>query len=126
MAAAYPASKAAVIAIRGDRQGRRLLGVSSLHRPAVIETPILTGLSQHHIDYMVERIPLGGLTRWRARCFLASEDLVLDRGDLRHLRRARDVLMLHFRYLTPEGTSMAPRTRRRSSPPSRSRVGRPA
>ena len=27
--------------------------------PAVIETPILEGMSQEHIDYMVERIPMG-------------------------------------------------------------------
>jgi 3-oxoacyl-[acyl-carrier protein] reductase len=27
--------------------------------PAVIQTPILNGITQEHIDYMVERIPMG-------------------------------------------------------------------
>jgi 2-dehydro-3-deoxy-L-rhamnonate dehydrogenase (NAD+) len=61
MAAAYSASKAAVIALTkaiGKDVARSGVLVNCV-APAVIETPILDGLSQHHIDYMVERIPMG-------------------------------------------------------------------
>jgi 3-oxoacyl-[acyl-carrier protein] reductase len=61
MAAAYSASKAAVMALTkaiGKDVARSGVLVNCV-APAVIETPILTGLSQHHIDYMVERIPMG-------------------------------------------------------------------
>ena len=110
MAAAYSASKAAVIAMT-KAIGKDVAGSGVLVNciaPAVIETPILTGLSQHHIDYMVERIPLGRMGKAdevaALACFLAQRGpLVLDRRDLRHLRRAGDVLMLRFRYLTSEG-----------------------
>src|SRR6266702_6590032 len=61
MAGAYSSSKAAVIAITKaigkDVAGSGVL-VNSI-APAVIETPILADLSQNHVDYMVERIPLG-------------------------------------------------------------------
>src|ERR1044071_7781522 len=81
MAAAYSASKAAVIAMTKSI-GKDVAGTGVLVNciaPAVIETPILTGLSQHHIDYMVERIPLGrrgqpGEVATLA-CFPASEDV---------------------------------------------------
>ena len=61
MAAAYSASKAAVIALTkaiGKDLARTGVLVNCI-APAVIETPILDGLSQEHIDYMVERIPMG-------------------------------------------------------------------
>src|SRR4029078_13089364 len=61
MAAAYSASKAAVIAMT-KAIGKDVAGSGVLVHciaPAVLETPIISGLSQHHIDYMVERIPLG-------------------------------------------------------------------
>jgi 2-dehydro-3-deoxy-L-rhamnonate dehydrogenase (NAD+) len=61
MAAAYSASKAAVIALTKSI-GKDLAGTGVLVNcvaPAVIETPILAGLSQEHVDYMVSRIPLG-------------------------------------------------------------------
>jgi 3-oxoacyl-[acyl-carrier protein] reductase len=61
MAAAYSASKAAVMALTkaiGKDVARSGVLVNCV-APAVIETPILDGLSQHHIDYMVERIPMG-------------------------------------------------------------------
>ncbi len=86
MAAAYSASKAAVIALT-KAVGKDVAGTGVLVNciaPAVIETPILTGLSQHHIDYMVERIPLGrmgtaeevaNLVAW-----LASEDCSFSTG----------------------------------------------
>ncbi len=86
MAGAYSASKAAVIAMT-KAIGKDVAGTGVLVNciaPAVIETPILEGLSQHHIDYMVERIPLGrmgtadevaALVAW-----LASEDCSFSTG----------------------------------------------
>ena len=86
MATAYSASKAAVIAMT-KAVGKDVAGTGVLVNciaPAVIETPILTGLSQHHIDYMVERIPLGrmgtaeevaNLVAW-----LSSEDCSFSTG----------------------------------------------
>jgi 3-oxoacyl-[acyl-carrier protein] reductase len=61
MAAAYSASKAAVIALTkaiGKDVARTGVLVNCV-APAVISTPILDGLSREHIDYMVERIPMG-------------------------------------------------------------------
>jgi NAD(P)-dependent dehydrogenase (short-subunit alcohol dehydrogenase family) len=86
MAAAYSASKAAVIALTKSI-GKDLAGTGVLVNciaPAVIETPILEGLSQEHVDYMVERIPLGrmGTPEEVARlvCWLASEDCSFSTG----------------------------------------------
>jgi len=86
MAAAYSASKAAVIAMT-KAIGKDVAGSGVLVNciaPAVIETPILEGLSQHHIDYMVERIPLGRMGRAdevaALACFLASEELSFSTG----------------------------------------------
>jgi len=86
MAAAYSASKAAVIGVTKSI-GKDLAGTGVLVNciaPAVIETPILAGLSQHHIDYMVERIPLGRMGKAEEvatlACFLASEDLSFSTG----------------------------------------------
>ena len=61
MAAAYSASKAAVIGMTKSL-GKDLATTGVLVNciaPAVIATPILQQLSQEHVDYMVERIPLG-------------------------------------------------------------------
>ena len=61
MAPAYSASKAAVIAL-AKVLGKDLAQTGVLVNcvaPAVIETPILDGLTPEHVDYMVERIPLG-------------------------------------------------------------------
>jgi NAD(P)-dependent dehydrogenase (short-subunit alcohol dehydrogenase family) len=86
MAGAYSASKAAVIAMT-KAIGKDVAGTGVLVNciaPAVIETPILEGLSRQHIDYMVERIPLGrigtagevaALVAW-----LASEDCSFSTG----------------------------------------------
>jgi len=86
MAAAYSASKAAVIAMT-KAIGKDVAGTGVLVNciaPAVIETPILEGLSQHHIDYMVERIPLGRMGKAEEvaalACFLASGDLSFSTG----------------------------------------------
>jgi 3-oxoacyl-[acyl-carrier protein] reductase len=52
--------------------------------PAVIETPILEGISQEHIEYMVERIPMGrmGSPEEVAAlvCWLASEECSFSTG----------------------------------------------
>jgi len=50
----------------------------------VIETPILAGLSQQHVDYMVERIPLGRVGKAEEVAnliaFLASEEMSFSTG----------------------------------------------
>jgi len=86
MAAAYSASKAAVIALT-KAIGKDLAGTGVLVNciaPAVIETPILAGLSQAHIDYMVERIPLGRMGKPEEVaaliCWLASEECSFSTG----------------------------------------------
>jgi len=86
MAGAYSASKAAVIALT-KAVGKDVAGTGVLVNcvaPAVIETPILAGLSQEHIDYMVERIPLGRMGNPEEVAaliaFLASEDLSFSTG----------------------------------------------
>jgi 2-dehydro-3-deoxy-L-rhamnonate dehydrogenase (NAD+) len=86
MAGAYSASKAAVIAMT-KAIGKDVAGTGVLVNciaPAVIETPILAGLSQQHIDYMVERIPLGRVGHAdevaALICFLASEELSFSTG----------------------------------------------
>ncbi len=86
MAAAYSASKAAVIAMT-KAIGKDLAGTGVLVNcvaPAVIETPILAGLSQEHVAYMVERIPLGRMGRPEEVaaliCFLASEECSFSTG----------------------------------------------
>jgi NAD(P)-dependent dehydrogenase (short-subunit alcohol dehydrogenase family) len=86
MAAAYSASKAAVIALTksvGKDLARSGVAVNCI-APAVIETPILAGLSQQHVDYMVERIPMGrmGSVEEVAAliCWLASEECSFSTG----------------------------------------------
>ncbi len=86
MAAAYSASKAAVIALTkaiGKDLARTGVLVNCI-APAVVETPILDGLSQGHIDYMVERIPMGrmGTADEVAAliCWLASEECSFSTG----------------------------------------------
>jgi len=86
MAAAYSASKAAVIGLTKSI-GKDLAGTGVLVNcvaPAVIETPILAGLSQEHVDYMVSRIPLGRMgsaEEVAALCsWLASEDCSFSTG----------------------------------------------
>jgi 2-dehydro-3-deoxy-L-rhamnonate dehydrogenase (NAD+) len=86
MAAAYSASKAAVIAMT-KAIGKDVAGTGVLVNciaPAVIETSILAGLSQEHVDYMVERIPLGRMGKpdevAALIMFLASDDLSFSTG----------------------------------------------
>jgi 3-oxoacyl-[acyl-carrier protein] reductase len=86
MAPAYSASKAAVIALT-KALGKDLAQTGVLVNciaPAVIETPILDGLSSEHVGYMVERIPLGrvGTAEEVAAliCWLASDDCTFSTG----------------------------------------------
>jgi NAD(P)-dependent dehydrogenase (short-subunit alcohol dehydrogenase family) len=86
MAAAYSASKAAVIALTkaiGKDLARTGVVVNCV-APAVIETPILDGITQEHIDYMVERIPMGRMGRPEEVaalvCWLASEECSFSTG----------------------------------------------
>jgi NAD(P)-dependent dehydrogenase (short-subunit alcohol dehydrogenase family) len=63
MAAAYSASKAAVIGMTKSI-GKDLAGtgvIANSIAPAVIRTPILEQLSDEHVEYMVSRIPLARL-----------------------------------------------------------------
>jgi 2-dehydro-3-deoxy-L-rhamnonate dehydrogenase (NAD+) len=86
MATAYSASKAAVIAMT-KAIGKDVAGTGVLVNciaPAVIETPILSDLSQQHVDYMVERIPLGRMGKPEEVAaliaFLASDELTFSTG----------------------------------------------
>ena len=86
MAAAYSAAKAAVIAMTkaiGKDVARTGVLVNCI-APAVIETPILEGISQAHIDYMVERIPLGRMGEAdevaALACWLASDECTFSTG----------------------------------------------
>jgi 2-dehydro-3-deoxy-L-rhamnonate dehydrogenase (NAD+) len=86
MAPAYSASKAAVIGLT-KVLGKDLAKTGVLVNcvaPAVIETPILEGLSAEHIGYMVDRIPIGrtGTPDEVAAlvCWLASEDCSFSTG----------------------------------------------
>jgi 3-oxoacyl-[acyl-carrier protein] reductase len=86
MAAAYSASKAAVIALTKSvgKDVAQTGVIVNCVAPAVIETPILAGLSQEHVDYMVERIPLGRMGRAEEVaslvCWLASEECSFSTG----------------------------------------------
>jgi NAD(P)-dependent dehydrogenase (short-subunit alcohol dehydrogenase family) len=86
MAGAYSASKAAVIAMTkaiGKDVARSGVIVNCV-APAVIETPILDGITQEHIDYMVERIPMGRMGEPEEVaaliCWLASEECSFSTG----------------------------------------------
>jgi len=86
MAAAYSASKAAVIALT-KAVGKDFAGTGvtvNCIAPAVIQTPILDGLSPEHVDYMIERIPMGRMGKVEEVaaliCWLASEECSFSTG----------------------------------------------
>jgi 2-dehydro-3-deoxy-L-rhamnonate dehydrogenase (NAD+) len=86
MAAAYSASKAAVIGMTKSF-GKDLADSGVLVNciaPAVIATPILEQLSQEHVDYMVSRIPMGRMGRpeevAELIAFLASDRMTFSTG----------------------------------------------
>ena len=86
MAGAYSSSKAGVIGITKSI-GKDVAGSGILVNciaPAVIETPMLGGMADYHIEYMVERIPLGrmgGAEEVAAlACWLASEECSFSTG----------------------------------------------
>ena len=86
MAAAYSASKAAVIALTKSvaKDVARTGVLVNCVAPAVIDTPILEGITEEHVGYMVERIPMGrmGTTDEVAAlvCWLASEECSFSTG----------------------------------------------
>jgi 2-dehydro-3-deoxy-L-rhamnonate dehydrogenase (NAD+) len=86
MAAAYSASKAAVIALtKAVGKDFATSGVTvNCIAPAVIETPILEGLSRQHVDYMLEKIPMGRMGKAdevaSLVCWLASEECSFSTG----------------------------------------------
>jgi 2-dehydro-3-deoxy-L-rhamnonate dehydrogenase (NAD+) len=86
MAAAYSASKAAVIALTKAiaKDVARTGVIVNCVTPAVIDTPILDGISQEHVDYMVERIPMGRIGEpdevAALICWLASEECSFSTG----------------------------------------------
>ena len=86
MAAAYSASKAAVIALTkaiGKDLARTGVLVNCV-APAVIDTPILEGITEEHIGYMVDRIPMGRVGEPEEVaaliCWLASEECSFSTG----------------------------------------------
>ncbi len=97
MAGAYSASKAAVIAMTkaiGKDLARTGVLVNCV-APAVIETPILEGISREHIEYMVERIPMGRVGRPEEVaalvCWLASEECSFSTGAVYDISGGRAV-----------------------------------
>jgi 3-oxoacyl-[acyl-carrier protein] reductase len=86
MAAAYSASKAAVIALT-KAIGKDLATTGVIVNcvaPAVIDTPILDGVSPDHIEYMVDRIPMGRMGEpdevAALVCWLASDECSFSTG----------------------------------------------
>jgi 3-oxoacyl-[acyl-carrier protein] reductase len=86
MAAAYSASKAAVIGMTKSF-GKDLATTGVLVNciaPAVIATPMLDQMSQEHIDYMVSKIPMSRLGQpaevAELIAFLASQRMTFSTG----------------------------------------------
>jgi 3-oxoacyl-[acyl-carrier protein] reductase len=86
LAAAYSASKAAVIGVTKSI-GKDVAGSGVLVNciaPAVIETPLVAQSTEEHIAYMTSRIPLARLGRPEEVasliCWLASEEMTFSTG----------------------------------------------
>jgi 2-dehydro-3-deoxy-L-rhamnonate dehydrogenase (NAD+) len=86
MAAAYSASKAAVIGMTKSF-GKDLADSGVLVNciaPAVIATPMLGQMSQEHVDYMIEKIPMGRMGQpaevAELIAFLASDRMTFSTG----------------------------------------------
>jgi len=97
MAAAYSASKAAVMAMTkaiGKDLARTGVLVNCI-APAVVETPILEGISQEHVDYMVERVPMGRMGQPEEVaalvCWLASDECSFSTGAVYDISGGRAV-----------------------------------
>ncbi len=86
MAAAYSASKAAVIALT-KAIGKDVAGTGVLANsiaPAVVDTPMLGDMTEEHVAYMAARIPLGRIGKpeevAHLIAFLASEEMAFATG----------------------------------------------
>jgi 3-oxoacyl-[acyl-carrier protein] reductase len=86
MAAAYSASKAAVIGMTKS-VGKDVAGSGVLVNcvtPAPIDTPMIAGLSEEHLSYMLSRVPLGRLATTDEAAalvaFLSSEAMSFSTG----------------------------------------------
>ena len=86
MAAAYSASKAAVIGMTKS-VGKDVAGTGVLVNcvtPAPIDTPMIAGLSDEHLNYMLSRVPLGRLATTDEAAtlvaFLSSEAMSFSTG----------------------------------------------
>jgi NAD(P)-dependent dehydrogenase (short-subunit alcohol dehydrogenase family) len=86
MACAYSASKAAVIGLTKSiaKEVADTGVLVNCIAPAVIDTPILSQLSEEHIAYMLQKIPLGRVGKpeevARLIAYLASDDLSFATG----------------------------------------------
>ncbi len=86
MAAAYSASKAAVIGLTKS-VGKDFAGTGvavNCVAPAVIATPLLGGMSDEHVAYMLERVPMGRMGEpsevAALICWLVSEECSFSTG----------------------------------------------
>ena len=86
MASAYSASKAAVIGLTKSiaKEVADTGVLVNCIAPAVIDTPILSQLSEEHIGYLLQKIPLGRVGKpeevARLIAYLASDDLSFATG----------------------------------------------
>ena len=85
-AAAYSASKAGVIGLTKSL-GKELAGTEirvNCVTPAAVRTPIFDQMTQHHIDFMLSKIPLGRFGEIdeiaALACWLASEECSFSTG----------------------------------------------
>ena len=111
MAAAYSASKAAVIALtKAVGKDFARTGVVNCVAPAVIETAMLGDMSQEHVDYMVEKIPMGRMGDAdevaALICWLASEECSFSTGATYDISGGRAVVLMRQRpFRSGDGSS---------------------